>query len=232
MDLSKIKLEDVIKYGIIIVVAIIFLREVMGCDFKIPLLENFTNGGNGGPPPPGNGGPPPSPPSGVGAPPPGMGNVQQPPPPMGRGSPKQASQGSPQQNQVVPSELFGNEVPAPVHGVESGVTSCYPQNTLSPNDLLPSGAEKDQINNFNNENPSGEGILKGVNFLDAGFHVGVNTIGQSLRNANLNLRAEPPNPRVKVSPWMNTTIDTDLSRKSLDDTDSCSTANPSLVSAN
>jgi len=231
MDLSKIKLEDVIKYGIIIVVAVIFLREVMGCDFKIPLLENFTNGGNDSPSPPpmGNGGGSPS--MGDGSPSP-MGNVQHPPPPMGQGHPKQASQGSSQQNQVVPSELFGNEVPAPVNGIESGVTSCYPQNTLSPNDLLPPGDEKDQINKFDNDNPAGEGILKGVNFLDAGFHVGVNTIGQSLRNANLNLRAEPPNPRVKVSPWMNTTIDTDLSRKSLDDTDSCSTANPSLVSAN
>ena len=61
----------------------------------------------------------------------------------------------------------------------------------------------------------GEGILKGVNFLDAGFHVGVNTVGQSLRNANLNLRAEPPNPRVQVSPWMNTTIDEDLTRRPL-----------------
>ena len=55
----------------------------------------------------------------------------------------------------------------------------------------------------------------GVNYLDATFHVGVNTVGQSLRNANLNLRAEPPNPRVAVSPWLNSTIDTDLSFVSL-----------------
>ena len=71
---------------------------------------------------------------------------------------------------------------------------------------------------FNKETPEGgEGILKGVNFLDAGFHVGVNTVGQSLRNANLNLRAEPPNPRTQVSPWMNSTIDVDLDRRPLSD---------------
>ena len=78
-----------------------------------------------------------------------------------------------------------------------------------------------EIQQFNKEQPTGEGILKGVNFLDAGFHVGVNSVGQSLRNANLNLRAEPPNPRVNVSPWMNTTIGPDLSRQPLDDTDVC-----------
>jgi len=47
-------------------------------------------------------------------------------------------------------------------------------------------------------------------------HVGVNTIGQSLRNANLQLRSEPANPQVQVSPWMNTTIDKDLTRKNLE----------------
>ena len=93
--------------------------------------------------------------------------------------------------------------------------------------------ESKQIKEFNEANPVGEGILKGVNYLDAGFNIGVNTVGQSLRNANLNLRAEPPNPRVVVSPWLNTTIDTDLTRKSLDDGDLCSSSPPQggLVSA-
>ena len=88
------------------------------------------------------------------------------------------------------------------------------ERTINTDDLLP----KDQAaDTFDEQNPDGEGILKGVNYLDATFHVGVNTVGQSLRNANLNLRAEPPNPRVAVSPWLNSTIDTDLSRKPLGD---------------
>jgi hypothetical protein len=94
------------------------------------------------------------------------------------------------------------------------VPSCQKKDPLTPKDLLP----KDQAaEDFEKQNPDGEGILKGVNYLDATFHVGVNTVGQSLRNANLNLRAEPPNPRVAVSPWLNSTIDSDLSRKSLGD---------------
>ena len=93
--------------------------------------------------------------------------------------------------------------------------TCYPKNTLSAQDLLPSN-ENAQVQQFNNANPVGEGILKGVNLLEAGFHHGINTVGQSLRNPNLNLRAEPANPQVPVSPWMNTTIGPDLDRKSLE----------------
>ncbi len=103
---------------------------------------------------------------------------------------------------------------APVQGIKTSPGSCYPQNALSPSDLLPE-SESAEIKAFNDKNPEGEGILKGVNYLDAGFHVGVNTVGQSLRNANRNLREEPPNPRVVVSPWLNSTIDADLSRKPL-----------------
>ena len=39
---------------------------------------------------------------------------------------------------------------------------------------------------------------------------------QVLRNANLQLRSEPPNPQVKVSPWLQTTIETDTNRRPLE----------------
>ena len=107
-----------------------------------------------------------------------------------------------------------------VNNLQTDKTSCYPQNSLTPDDLLPKNKSK-QIQDFNNQFPVGEGILKGVNFLDAGYHVGVNTIGQSLRNANLGLRSEPANPQVKVSPWMNTTIGPDLQRSPLNDESVC-----------
>ena len=132
----------------------------------------------------------------------------------------QQNQPSSVQNVVASSGVEFDEVNMPVKGIKTQTTSCYPQNTLKPDDLLPAEKSSD-IKNFNEANPVGEGILKGVNFLDAGYHVGVNTVGQSLRNANLNLRAEPPNPQVKVSPWMNSTIAPDLSRKSIDDETVC-----------
>jgi hypothetical protein len=123
-------------------------------------------------------------------------------------------------NGVRASEELGDETFLRVSGINRTPTSCYPQNTLKPKDLLPSGKSK-AVQDFDNANPTGEGILKGVNFLDAGFHVGINTVGQSLRNANRQLRSEPPNPQVAVSPWLNTTIGPDLGRKPLEDEDVC-----------
>tara|TARA_Y100000817_G_scaffold309059_1_gene297657 strand:+ start:170 stop:1069 length:900 start_codon:yes stop_codon:yes gene_type:complete len=115
------------------------------------------------------------------------------------------------------SEPGDNTFHMPIQGIQTAPASCYPQNQLTADDLLPEGSSGD-VKSFNQGLPEiGEGILKGVNFLDAGFHVGVNTVGQSLRNANLNLRAEPPNPRTQVSPWMNSTIDMDLARRPLND---------------
>jgi len=126
---------------------------------------------------------------------------------------------------VVANEGLGkNERFLPVSNMGRTPTSCYPQNTLTPDDLLPQN-KSEQIKNFNNNNPDGEGILKGVNYLDAGFHVGVNTVGQSLRNANLQLRSEPANPQVNVSPWQNSTIHPDLERKPLEDDNVCHSKN-------
>jgi hypothetical protein len=90
---------------------------------------------------------------------------------------------------------------------------CFPkQKELSPEDLLP----KDMNSKWAQVNPAGQGMLMDRNFLDAGHHVGINTVGQSLRNANYNLRSEIPNPQYKVSPWMQSTIDPDVGRKPLE----------------
>lgn len=116
--------------------------------------------------------------------------------------------------------LGDNEEYAAVSGIQTPARSCYPQDSLSPKDLLPKD-DKDNIANFNKDYPISEGILKGVNFLEAGYQVGVNTVGQSLRNANRQVRSEPPNPQVNVSPWMNTTIGPDLGRAPLEIGEDC-----------
>ena len=113
-----------------------------------------------------------------------------------------------------------NEQFASVSGIKTPTRSCYPQNSLKPDDLLPQD-KKNKVNDFNKEYPVSEGILKGVNFLEAGYQVGVNTVGQSLRNANQQLRSEPPNPQVNVSPWQNTTIGPDLGRRPLESGEDC-----------
>lgn len=87
-------------------------------------------------------------------------------------------------------------------------SECYPKDQLSSADLLPADANS----LYAQVNPSGQGSLQDQNFLTAGYHVGINTVGQSLRNANRQLRSDPPNPQVKVSPWMQTTIEPDFNR--------------------
>ena len=89
---------------------------------------------------------------------------------------------------------------------------CYPREQLNPMELLPN----DPNSQWAQVNPQGAGDIQGKNFLSAGALIGINTIGQSLRNANLQLRAEPPCPQTVISPWMNSTIEPDLIRKPLE----------------
>ena len=89
---------------------------------------------------------------------------------------------------------------------------CFPKAHMNPTDLLPSS----EVTEWSHANPTGQGNLEDQNFLNAGYHVGINTIGQSLRNANMQIRSEPPNPQKKVGPWMQTTIEADTNRKPLE----------------
>ena len=98
---------------------------------------------------------------------------------------------------------FGNaEAPA----------GCYPRDQLTPSELLP----KDPNSVWAQQNPMGVGSLKGKNFLSAGALIGVNTVGQSMRNANLQLRSEPPNPQMPVSIFNVPTIEPDINRRPLE----------------
>lgn len=72
-----------------------------------------------------------------------------------------------------------------------------------PEELLP----KDEVSSeWARVNPMGKGSLEFKNFLEAGYHIGVDTQTSSLRNANYQVRSEPANPQVPVSIWQNSTI--------------------------
>ena len=98
--------------------------------------------------------------------------------------------------------LGGNQLPK----------DCFPKDQLSATDLLP----QDANSKWAQVNPSGQGSVGDQNFLNAGYHVGVNTVGQTMRNPNLQLRSEPPNPQVQVSPWMNTSMEPDTNRRAME----------------
>ena len=76
---------------------------------------------------------------------------------------------------------------------------------LKPEDLLP----QDKNSVWAQVNPEGTGSLAFKNFLEAGYHIGIDTIGSSKRNANHQLRPDIPNPKLEVGPWQNTVIDQD-----------------------
>ena len=100
-----------------------------------------------------------------------------------------------------------------VNANEDEGSNCFPKDNLTAKDLLPSD---DPSNKWAQVNPVGKGDIQDQNFLVAGHHIGVNTVGQSLRNANRQLRSEPANPQIKVSPWLQSTIDPDVNRKALE----------------
>jgi hypothetical protein len=117
---------------------------------------------------------------------------------------------------VRPSDPNGNEVFAAANGVQTSMpgvpSSCAQPNIQNPAELLP----KDSNSQWAQLNPSGKGELANVNLLKAGYHIGIDTVGQSLRNANLQIRSEPPNPQLNVGPWNQSTIEPDFMRVPLE----------------
>ena len=131
---------------------------------------------------------------------------------------KNGSSGRSQQQQSGPRPAAEgkNEVFASVSGLGTpsvGVpTSCSKQSIQNPSELLP----KDTNSEWAQLNPSGKGELANINLLKAGYHIGIDTIGQTLRNANLQIRSEPANPQLYVGPWNLSTIEPDFMRPPLE----------------
>ena len=117
---------------------------------------------------------------------------------------------------VIPAQEGNNEVFASASGVQTSMpgvpSSCSQTSIQNPAELLP----KDSNNQWAQLNPSGKGDLANINLLKAGYHIGIDTIGQTLRNANLQIRSEPPNPQLYVGPWNQTTIQPDFMRPPLE----------------
>jgi hypothetical protein len=128
---------------------------------------------------------------------------------------QQAQQSS--SGNVQPSQPLGqNETYASATGVSTSTQglppSCSRSAVADPSELLP----KDTNSQWAQLNPTGSGDLENVNLLRSGYHMGIDTIGNTLRNANLQLRSEPSNPQMNVGPWNNTTISPDTMRVPLE----------------
>lgn len=82
----------------------------------------------------------------------------------------------------------------------------------NPNDLLP----KDMNSQWQNLNSLNANNITTPDLLQAGYHIGLDTIGQTLRNANLQERSDPIIPKQDVGPWNVSTIEPDYGRTPLE----------------
>ena len=84
----------------------------------------------------------------------------------------------------------------------------------NPADLLP--ADENSQWSVLNPNAANKGDTTMPDLLKAGYHIGLDTIGQTLRNANLQLRSDPIITKATVGPWNQSTIETDFARVPLE----------------
>ena len=126
-----------------------------------------------------------------------------------------AADEEPTENDKEPTGNDGAPLEAPVDESENR-NECLPRDVCDAADLLPKAYA---LNKW--DTPAAPGGIDGPNFINPENLVGINTVGQSLRNANRQLRSEPPNPQVKVSPWLQTTIEPDTNRKPLEIGENC-----------
>jgi len=88
------------------------------------------------------------------------------------------------------------------------------QPVANPSDLLP--ADHNSEWSALNPNSMKKGDVLMPDLLQAGYHIGLDTIGQTLRNANLQLRSDPIIPVQPVGPWNQSTIEPDVGRVPLE----------------
>jgi hypothetical protein len=79
--------------------------------------------------------------------------------------------------------------------------NCYTRDGLNPTDLLPKASP--EAAQFLASNPPSAGNPNNRNVLQAGYHIGVDTVCQSNKNPNLQIRSDPPIARSGPQPVFN-----------------------------
>ena len=114
---------------------------------------------------------------------------------------------SPQQQPNKKPDEKNDVVPAPSSDASAGYSV---QEVASPADLFP--VDENSKWAALNPNATKNGEVASPDLLKAGYHIGLDTIGQSLRNASLDLRPDPVIPKADVGPWNQSTIETSYPR--------------------
>lgn len=114
---------------------------------------------------------------------------------------------SPRVSTYVPFDEMPFDTVPPRGPDASSVPPLNVSTELLPKPVIP------QVQDFGEFAPN---ALGGLNFLEPTQKLGLDTQGSSLRNANRQIRADPPNPRMNVGPWNQSTIEPDLLRRPLE----------------
>jgi hypothetical protein len=101
---------------------------------------------------------------------------------------------------------------APASAAVQGGSGYALQPVAQPSDLLP----QDQNSQWAALNPVNAGNAAMPDLLQAGYHIGLDTIGQTLKNANYQLRSDPIIAKKDVGPWNQSTYDADYGRVPLE----------------
>ena len=103
---------------------------------------------------------------------------------------------------------------APASAAPPVIQASTGRSITNPSDLLPADANSQ----WSSLNPStvNQGDMLAADMLQAGYHTGLDTIGQSMKNANLQERSDPPIPKQNVGPWNQSTNEPDVFRRPLE----------------
>ena len=85
----------------------------------------------------------------------------------------------------------------PAAKASTDFANCYTRDGLNPSDLLPEASA--EASQFLASNPPTKGSPDNRNLLQAGYHIGIDTVCQTNKNANLQLRSDPPIARCNPS---------------------------------
>lgn len=139
-------------------------------------------------------------------------------------APTQAGQMNPikQNTNVLPyPQISNNYAPQQANvdgqfGLDTGKQpklDCFPKDTITPQELMP---REDSYNTWQMSSPPVNGHLADRNFLESGHHFGIDTVSNTLKNPNLQLRSDPIIPQVQVGPWSQSTYGPDTNKRQLE----------------
>jgi hypothetical protein len=87
---------------------------------------------------------------------------------------------------------------------------CFPKDSITPQELMP---REDSYNTWQQTSPPVNGHLADRNFLESGHHFGIDTVSNTLKNPNLQLRSDPIIPQAQVGPWLQSTYGPDTNHR-------------------